>query len=160
LPSLAPSRATKKPTASATPGKTSAAPKATANPSGRNLARGRPVEASSLEGDPWSAAGAVDGDPATRWSSAFSDPQWLRVDLGARYQISEVVLRWENSHATHYRVEVSPDAKKWTTVYSTVSSAGGVATIPVEKVPGRYVRMYGTQRSTDYGYSLWEIEVR
>ena len=25
---------------------------------------------------------AVDGDPATRWSSAFSDPQWLAVDLG------------------------------------------------------------------------------
>ena len=24
---------------------------------------------------------------------------------------------------------------------------------------GRYVRMYGTQRGTQYGYSLWEFEV-
>jgi hypothetical protein len=24
---------------------------------------------------------------------------------------------------------------------------------------GRYVRMYGTQRTTQYGYSLWEFGV-
>jgi hypothetical protein len=24
---------------------------------------------------------------------------------------------------------------------------------------GRYVRMYGTQRATQYGYSLWEFQV-
>jgi beta-glucosidase len=24
---------------------------------------------------------------------------------------------------------------------------------------GRYVRMYGTQRGTQYGYSLWEFQV-
>ncbi|WP_306211248.1 protein kinase domain-containing protein [Actinoplanes sp. RD1] len=159
LPSQAPSRPSK-PAPSAAPTTSAAAPKGKTNPSGRNLALGRPAEASSLEGDPWSAAGAVDGDATTRWSSGFSDPQWLRVDLGARWQISEVVLRWENSHATHYRVEISTDAKKWKTVYSTTSSAGGVATIPVERVTGRYVRMYGTQRSTEYGYSLWEMEVR
>ena len=30
--------------------------------------------------------------------------------------------------------------------------------IPV-KATGRYVRMYGTVRGTQYGYSLWEFEV-
>ncbi|MDX3104149.1 hypothetical protein ACIBO5_58385 [Nonomuraea angiospora] len=25
----------------------------------------------------------MDGNAATRWSSAFGDPQWLRVDLGS-----------------------------------------------------------------------------
>ena len=29
------------------------------------------------------ASAAVDGNAGTRWSSAFSDPQWLQVDLGA-----------------------------------------------------------------------------
>ena len=29
------------------------------------------------------ASAAVDGNTGTRWSSAFSDPQWLQVDLGA-----------------------------------------------------------------------------
>jgi hypothetical protein len=24
---------------------------------------------------------------------------------------------------------------------------------------GRYVRMYGTKRATQYGYSLWEFQV-
>ncbi|MGV9273863.1 discoidin domain-containing protein [Streptomyces griseosporeus] len=46
------------------------------------LSQGRPVAASSTE-EPFSAQGAVDGNPSTRWSSAFSDPQWIRVDLGA-----------------------------------------------------------------------------
>ena len=34
----------------------------------------------------------------------------------------------------------------------------GVAAIPVSG-GGRYVRMYGTQRVTQYGYSLWEFQV-
>lgn len=46
------------------------------------LSQGRPVVASSTE-DPFGAPGAVDGNPATRWAGAFSDPQWIRVDLGA-----------------------------------------------------------------------------
>ena len=31
---------------------------------------------------PRQLAKAVDGDPSTRWSSAFSDPQWIYVDVG------------------------------------------------------------------------------
>src|SRR4051812_28444830 len=34
--------------------------------------------ASSVESNALGAANAIDGNPATRWSSAFSDPQWLR----------------------------------------------------------------------------------
>lgn len=33
--------------------------------------------------DPFVSANAVDGDPGTHWSSAFADPQWIQVDLGA-----------------------------------------------------------------------------
>src|SRR6478752_7933536 len=39
--------------------------------------------ASSVESGSFGANLAIDGNPATRWSSAFADPQWLRVDLGA-----------------------------------------------------------------------------
>jgi len=39
--------------------------------------------ASSSENASTSASAAVDGNAATRWSSAFADPQWLQVDLGA-----------------------------------------------------------------------------
>lgn len=64
------------------------------------LSQGEPTTASSVElGDtPASAsasATATDGDPDTRWSSEFSDPQWLQVDLGGTATISQVALRWE-----------------------------------------------------------------
>ena len=49
------------------------------------LSQGRPVVASSAEG-PFAAANAVDGNAGTRWSSAFSDPQWLAVGRPAVVQ--------------------------------------------------------------------------
>ena len=33
---------------------------------------------------------AVDGNTGTRWSSAFSDPQWIQVDLGATATVCQV----------------------------------------------------------------------
>jgi hypothetical protein len=48
-----------------------------------NLAAGRPATASSTESARFPASAAVDGNTSTRWTSAFSDPQWLQVDLGS-----------------------------------------------------------------------------
>ena len=56
------------------------------------LSQGRPATASSLENASFPASAAVDGNTSTRWSSAFSDPQWLQVDLGSVSAISQVVL--------------------------------------------------------------------
>src|SRR5262249_44277497 len=62
-----------------------------------DLALNRPVVASSVQGGPFSAGNAVDADSGTRWSSQFSDPQWIYIDLGSTYSISEVRLNWENA---------------------------------------------------------------
>lgn len=132
------------------------APGASVNASGRNLALNSTVTASSVEREGWAASNAVDGDLSTRWSSGFSDPQWLRVDLGARWQISEIRLNWENAHATAYRVEVSVDGTTWKSVYGTSNGRGGTVVVEVAQLPARFVRVYGTKRSTDYGYSLHE----
>src|SRR5687768_10019838 len=48
-----------------------------------NVALNKPATASSSENSGLLPAKAVDGTTTTRWSSAFSDPQWLQVDLGA-----------------------------------------------------------------------------
>ncbi|GHE68509.1 hypothetical protein GCM10014715_22760 [Streptomyces spiralis] len=122
------------------------------------LSRGRPVTASSTESAAFPAAAAVDGDPGTRWSSAFADPQWLQVDLGSVQQLTHVTLTWEAAYATAYQIQTSTDARNWTTVYSTTSATGGTQTLNVSG-SGRYVRVYGTARATPYGYSLWEFEV-
>ena len=106
----------------------------------------------------YAASYAVDGNPETRWSSAFSDPQWIYVDLGQSYSINRVRLSWEAAYGQAYQIQVSSDAVSWTTIYGTTTGTGGVNDLAVSGI-GRYVRVYGTVRGTPYGYSLWEFEV-
>ena len=122
------------------------------------LSQGRPATASSLENASFPASAAVDGNTSTRWSSAFSDPQWLQVDLGSVSAISQVVLDWETAYATAFQIQTSSDGTNWTSIYSTTTGTGGTQTLNVTGT-GRYVRMYGTVRATQWGYSLWEFQV-
>jgi GH35 family endo-1,4-beta-xylanase len=135
-------------------------PTATGRPG--NLALGKPVTASSIQRGDFPAEDAVDGKITTRWSSGFSDPQWIQVDLGDSYQINRVVLDWESSFGVAYEIQVSSDGSNWETIYSTTSGNGGIDDLSVSG-SGRYVRMYGTSRviiqGVSYGYSLWEFEV-
>ncbi|MFI9770744.1 discoidin domain-containing protein [Streptomyces sp. NPDC052415] len=122
------------------------------------LSQGKPVTASSQESAGTPATAAVDGDNGTRWSSAFSDPQWIRVDLGAPAALSQVELRWETAYATAYRIEISQNGSDWSTAYSTTTATGGTQTLNVSGT-ARYVRVFGTARATGWGYSLWEFKV-
>ncbi|WP_197429317.1 galactose-binding domain-containing protein [Winogradskyella endarachnes] len=112
----------------------------------------------STEGQP--ASNAIDGNAATRWESAFEDPQWITIDLGASYTIGQVVLNWEGAYASTYEIQISDDATfaTYTTIYATTSGDGGIDNLIVDGT-GQYVRMYGTVRATPYGYSLWEFEI-
>jgi hypothetical protein len=101
---------------------------------------------------------AVDGNTGTRWSSEFSDPQWLAVDLGAKADLSRVRLVWEGAYAKEYEIQVSDDGERWTTAKDVSDGQGGVEEHDLT-ASGRYVRIYGTRRSTPWGYSLWELEV-
>ncbi|OKI94980.1 coagulation factor 5/8 type domain-containing protein [Streptomyces sp. CB01249] len=122
------------------------------------LSQGKTVTVSSQEGDGTPATAAVDGDNGTRWSSAFSDPQWIKVDLGTSASVSQIALRWEAAYAKSYKIEFSTDNSTWSTAYSTTTGPGGNETLNVSGT-ARYVRLTGTARATGYGYSLWEFQV-
>ena len=123
------------------------------------LSKGKSVTCSSLESASYPCANAVDGNTTTtRWSSAFSDPQWIYVDLGQSYNITQVVLNWETAYGSSFEIDTSPDATTWTSIYSTTTGTGGTQTLNITGT-GRYVRMYGTVRHTQYGYSLYEFQV-
>ena len=124
-----------------------------------NLALGRSAVSSSNQNNTWVAANAFDGNLSTRWSSQFSDPQWIYVNLGAVYKISEVKINWETAYGKAYQIQVSNDAINWTTIYSTTSGTGGVNDLTGLSGTGQYVRMYGTQRGTQWGYSIYEMAV-
>ncbi|MEW9699953.1 discoidin domain-containing protein [Paenibacillus sp. SI8] len=102
---------------------------------------------------------AFDGNPGTRWESASSDPQWIAVDLGAAMNISRVLLNWETAFGSSYKIEVSTNGTNWTQVFATTTGDGGIDDISFAATNARYVRMTGTVRATQWGYSLWEMEV-
>lgn len=124
-----------------------------------NLALNRPATSSSNETSGLTPNLAVDGNAGTRWSSQYSDPQWIRVDLGSTRIISRVRLNWETAYGRAYEIQVSNDGSTWTPIYSTTTGDGGIDDLTSLSGSGRYVRMYGTARGTGWGYSLWEFEV-
>jgi hypothetical protein len=133
----------------------------------QNLALGRTVVASSEysdgEGKTLSAAYAVDGKAETRWSSKFTNDEWIYVDLGTVRTIGKVVLKWEKAFAKTYKIQLSNDAKTWEdAAYTTKRTGDDNLTHELNFTSlksARYVRMLGVERATQWGYSLWEFEV-
>ena len=123
------------------------------------LSQGKSATASSTENAGYPARQAFDGSTATRSSSAFADPQWISVDLGATHSVNRVVLNWEAAYGKAYRIQTSTDGRTWTDAYSTTTGDGGTDDVSFAARSARYVRMYGTTRGTPYGYSLWEFAV-
>ena len=124
-----------------------------------NLATSKPVTVSTTEAGTNIAANATDGNYGTRWSSAYSDPQWIYVDLGANYDINQVKITWETAYATAYQIQISSDAANWTTVKAISGNTALINDNTGLSGTGRYVRIYGTARATKYGYSIYELEV-
>jgi hypothetical protein len=125
-----------------------------------NIAVGKPVMTSSDEAGTFSGQWAVDDNPATRWSSEASDDQWISVDLGAVVPVDAIGLVWEDAFADAFILQArTADSADWETVGKETAGAGGVARYDTEGVNARFVRVLGTQRHTQYGYSLFELQV-
>ena len=122
-------------------------------------AQGIVALASSNETPERAAKYAVDGDGTTRWSSARTDDQWLQLDLGAPQRIGKVRLNWEAAYAKAYKLQVSDDGRNWRDVAVVTDGQGGEETRSFAPTTARYVRMLGTKRGSEYGYSLWEMSV-
>lgn len=149
------------PTITRTPTRTptSAIPTNTFTPSvNPNLALNRPVLVSSVDNSLRQGDKSVDGNYSTRWSSNYTNNQWIQVDLGNIVNVSQIILTWEIAYGKSYRIETSNDGINWTTIFTTTSGNGGTDDILVNG-SGRYVRMFGVEKATQYGFSLWEFEI-
>ncbi len=157
-------------------------------PPGVNLALNKTATSSSTQNacadgtttPPYSGANclgpenAVDGDVQTRWGSitagapptppvAGVDPSWLQVDLGSVQSFNTIIINWENAYATQYQIQYTNSDPAtnptWNVAYTNSVGAGGNETLNFSTVQGRYIRMNGIQRGTQYGYSIYEFQV-
>jgi hypothetical protein len=123
-----------------------------------NIALNKPVQASSIESTDYLAAYAVDGDYGSRWSSQFSDPQDLVVNLLGEYEIHQIRIQWEAAYSDHYEISVSQDGDKWEVIVDENNGQGNLEVFEVECI-GRFIRFTGLSRATEWGHSMYEFEV-
>lgn len=134
----------------------------TINPVSDNLAKGKSVFVSTSESASYPGTNAVDGNHSTRWSSQFGDPQWIYVDLRAVYNINRVKIVWENAYGKNYNIQVTntPSIESSWVSLKTIQNNTTLTNDHTNLTgSGQYVRIYGTARGTNYGYSIYELEV-
>lgn len=123
-----------------------------------DLQSGKTATASSTQaaGDSYAPGQAIDGDSSTRWAASGPDkPQWLKVDLGASYEIRSVLTSFEfNNSYYQYVVEVSDNDEDWTVVADRSASTeqpGTQGYVDEMETIARYVRI----TVTDTQYPVW-----
>lgn len=106
---------------------------------------------------------AIDENFGSRWESEQGkDPQSLTIDLGQVRNIKQIDIAWENAAAKDYTIEVSIDGQSYTTVASIedVSNGGRWDSTSFKTMKqARYVKINGTARTTQYGYSIYDIAI-
>ncbi|WP_239075909.1 discoidin domain-containing protein, partial [Streptomyces sp. SID9913] len=125
---------------------------------GPDLARTGRARSSADETPDFPASAANDGDPKTRWSSPVKDDAWWQVDLERPVRLGRVELHWQDAHPSAYRIQVSPDGRRWRTAATVRDGRGGRETVRMDERDVRHVRVQGDKRATPYGYSLWSVE--
>lgn len=133
-------------------------------PSNTNLSYVAGVSATATASTPATgnvASYAFDNNGGSRWESAASDPQWIKVDLGGNKTITDFLITWEGASGKNYIIETSTDNSNWTTVVTKTNMANGARTDRMYDVncSGRYVRLTGSVRTTGYGYSIYEFKI-
>jgi uncharacterized protein YjdB/regulation of enolase protein 1 (concanavalin A-like superfamily) len=130
-----------------------------------NLALNKSVSASDESETATPPSNAVDGDADSRWA-ASGYPQWLEVDLGGTYSISETELICYNDRAYQYVIEVSTDGSSYTEIVDRSSnSTAGSNDAPIadafSSVNARYVKITvsGADSYTGTWVSLEEFRV-
>lgn len=129
-----------------------------------HLGVGAVVEVSSIQQE-WEGEGPpaslVDGDPGTRWSSIYEDGQEVMIDLGREMPVAAVRLLWETASAKRYAVAVSSDGMIWNITEEITDGLMGPRTdeIYLGGDSVRFIRLDLLERATEWGFSLYEIEV-
>lgn len=102
---------------------------------------------------------ACDRNLATRWSSDFSDPQWILFKFPKPVTISELRLWWETAYAKEYEIQISLDQQNWTSVFHEKKGDGELDKIEFEPISTQHLRILCLRRGTAYGYSIFEVEI-
>ncbi len=133
---------------------------------GPDLALGKQATASASSGA-YSASNVTDGSQQTYWESPGTFPQWVRIDLGARFDVDQVVLKLPNTWEARTQtlaVQGSGDGSSFSTLSASAArvftpSAGNTVTIGLTAKQTRYIRVQVTANTGWNAAQLSQVEV-
>lgn len=103
----------------------------------------------------------IDGNPQTRWSSQYADNQSITIDLKRPLMVSGARLSWEIATPSHYQLKGSGDGLVWQTMHTWQEGTRGprIDSADFAAAEVQYIRLYLKERATEYGFSLYEMEL-
>lgn len=123
------------------------------------------VSSTNKETDGESGAKAlIDGDLSTRWSSAYTAPQRITIELTKSISIDRIKLHWEAAFATKYQILISDDGEGWTPAHYFFrmgkDKKARTDSCSMKGVSARFILIELNERVNDeWGFSLYEVEV-
>ena len=117
------------------------------------------ITSSSTEDNNYLPECSIDNDFKTRWSSAFTDNEWLSIGLDKDYEIGGLTLYWEAAFSKKYNVYLSDDNESWRFVYEEKFGDGNTDEIFFKPQSAKFIKIEFLKRGTDWGNSLFEIKV-
>jgi len=108
---------------------------------------------------------AIDGDPATRWSTGvdLQPGLWFQIDFGAPFAVRQLQLDTSRSAGDYPRgfsVVVSDDGEHWSEPLVEGQGERPVTRITVpEPRPARFVRIEQTGKKSGLWWSIHELQV-
>lgn len=120
---------------------------------------------------------AVDGNDGSVWQGSATDgtegteeartyDAWFVLDLGAKYDINFVSIKFEGACSQEYHLDFSADNADWKVAYNYVGNAGVNGHTDLlygDKLANttavRYVRFFSTKAATQWGVKMYEMRV-
>jgi beta-glucosidase len=133
-----------------------------------NLAQGKTATADTyVTAEPPSKA--VDGTVPnnSKWCATGAEPHWLKVDLGANYDINKFVVKHAGAgcetidyNTKDFKIQTSNDGTTWTDRITVTGNTAGVTGHFVSGVNTRYIRLYITKATqvADTSARIYEFE--
>lgn len=118
---------------------------------------------------------AVDGNDGSVWQGSATNgtadtdeartyDSWFVLDLGAKYDINLVSIKFEGACSQEYHLDFSADNADWKVAYNYVGNKGingHTDLLYGDKLANtttvRYVRFFSTKAATQYGMKIFEM---
>ncbi|MDP3786875.1 MAG: discoidin domain-containing protein [Candidatus Omnitrophota bacterium] len=107
-------------------------------------------------------ANAVDSNYETRWESVLEDNQWIQVEFNAPVDLYGIGIKWETAAAYRYAVLSSNDGKAWKALAAIDDGNEGefIRINFKEKTRCKFIKIDCIERVTQWGFSIWEMELK